>query len=132
MREMIKGDYSVFENSYKKNKGVVLISGHISNWELSASSGSVNCGIPLSCIARPQTNNLVNSKVNEYREKFGNEIIKTGANLRLIYERIRQKKIVAFLIDQAPPPEYSYYVNFFGMDVASYSGAAKIALKFDT
>lgn len=110
----------------------MVVSGHISNWELSASLISVNTGIKLYCIARPQTNNLVNTKLNSYREKYGNEVIETGANLRKIYEKMKQKEVVAFLFDQSAPPEYSYFVNFFGVNVASYSGAAKMALKFDS
>lgn len=132
LKQIVSGDYSIFINAFNKGKGVVIVSGHISSWELSASSSSVNTGIKVSCIARPQANNLVNSKINSYRVKYGNEIIETGANLRQIYERIKQKKIVAFLIDQSAPPEYSYYVDFFGVNTSSYSGAAKMALKFDT
>lgn len=132
LKEMIEGDYSDFIEAYNKNKGVVLVSGHISNWELSASSGNVNNGIKIFCIARPQTNELVNKKINLYREKFGNEVIETGANLRLIHEKINEKGVVAFIIDQSAPPEYSYFTEFFGVKVASYSGAGKIALKYDT
>jgi KDO2-lipid IV(A) lauroyltransferase len=73
----------------------------------------------------------VNTKLNSYREKYGNEVIETGANLRQIYEKIKQKKVVAFLFDQSAPPEYSYFVKFFGIDTATYSGAAKMALKFN-
>lgn len=132
LKEMVSGDVSEFVNAYGKNKGVSVISGHISNWEISASAAKVNSGIKLFCIARPQTNSLVNKKINQYREKFGNVVIETGANLRHIYQKVKEKEAVAFIIDQSAPAEYSYFVDFFGVDVASYSGAAKIALKYDT
>lgn len=132
LKEMVKGDYSNFIKTYNKNKGVIVISGHISSWELSASATRLNTGIKVHCIARPQTNELVNKKVNEYREKYGNEIIETGANIRLIHKIIKQKGVVAFIIDQSAPPEYSYFIDFFGVNTASYSGAAKIALKYNS
>lgn len=132
LKDMVKGDYTDFVNAFNNNKGVVVVSGHISSWELSASGTCVNTGIKISCIARPQTNELVNTKVNKYREKYGNDVIETGANLRLIHQRLKEKGVVAFIIDQSAPPEYSYFVDFFGVNTASYSGAAKVALKYET
>jgi KDO2-lipid IV(A) lauroyltransferase len=83
----------------------------------------------LKIIAKIQASRKLNDKVNQYRESGGNEIIQIGYSLRTIYERLKLKNIFCFLIDQSANPDYSVYVNFFGKNVATFSGPSRIALK---
>lgn len=77
-----------------------------------------------------QANNYLNRKVNQYRQLSGNRIVEMGIGLRELFKKIKDKEIIAFLIDQAPSPEVAVYVDFFGVKTASYSGPAKLALKY--
>jgi len=86
----------------------------------------------LNIIVKSQTNNLVNNKVNEFRELGGNRIIEIGSSLREIYNIVKENGIVCFLMDQSANPDYSVYSKFFGQNVATFSGPAKMALKFNT
>ena len=62
----------------------------------------------------------------------GNNIIEVGASLRSIFKLILQNSIVCFLVDQSAHSDYSVYADFFGHKVATFSGPAKMALKFKT
>mgnify|MGYP001157910888 CR=1 FL=1 len=83
----------------------------------------------LKIIAKKQASRKLNDKINDYRESGGNEIIQIGYSLRSVYEKLKLKNIFCFLTDQSANPDYSVYVNFFGQNVATFSGPARIALK---
>jgi len=119
-------------SALKKGRGIFFISGHISNWEISAFAYAKIFRTKINVIAKPQSNRFVNEKLTEYRELCGNEIIEIGVSLRTIFKKILQNEIVAFLMDQSAHPDYSVYAEFFGQKVATFAGPAKMALKFKT
>lgn len=118
--------------SLKKGHGVFFISGHISNWEITAFAYAKIFRGKLNVLAKPQSNKYVDKTLNHYRELSGNEIIPTGAPIRNVFKKILRNEIVCFLVDQSAHPIYSVYANFFGHKAATFSGPAKMALKFKT
>lgn len=118
--------------SLRKGHGVFFISGHISNWEITAFSYAKIFRGKLNVLAKPQSNKFVDRTLNHYREMSGNEIIPTGAPIRNVFEKILRNEIVCFLVDQSAHPVYSVYADFFGHKVATFSGPAKMALKYKT
>ena len=117
------------DDAITKGKGVILLSGHISNWELSAFAYPLLRRRALNIIAKIQASRMLNKKVNKYRKLSGNRIIQIGASLREAYKILKTNKILCFLIDQSAHPDYSVYVDFFGKKVATFAGAARMALK---
>jgi lauroyl/myristoyl acyltransferase len=117
-------------NGTQETKGIFFLSGHISNWELTAFAYSLIFHRRLNIIAKIQSNKKVNNRINSYRELSGNEIIEISASLRTIYSKIKNNEIVCFLVDQSANPDYSVYVDFFGRKVATFDGPAKMALKY--
>ena len=117
------------DEAIMKGKGVILLSGHISNWELSAFAYPLLRRRALNIIAKIQASKLLDKKINKYRRKSGNKIIQIGASLREAYQILKTNKILCFLIDQSAHPDYSVYVDFFGKKVATFAGSARMALK---
>ncbi|HEY5124633.1 MAG TPA: hypothetical protein VIK14_12945 [Ignavibacteria bacterium] len=113
-----------------KNNLRFFLSAHFSNWEYSAYTFPQLFGEKLDIIVKTQANQSIDRKINELRQKSGNEIIPIGLSLRGLFEKMRKKGIVCFLVDQSAHSEYSVYVEFFGKNVATFSGPAKLALKF--
>jgi Kdo2-lipid IVA lauroyltransferase/acyltransferase len=118
--------------SLQKGHGVFFISGHISNWEITAFAYAKIFRGKLDILAKPQSNKYIDERLNHYRELSGNEIILTGAPIRNVFKKILRNEIVCFLVDQSAHPVYSVYADFFGHKVATFSGPAKMALKFKT
>lgn len=118
-----------FFDTLSRNNGLFFISGHISNWEIIALF-SVVLSRKFNVVVKQQTNNLVDKKINAYRERLGNEMIEIGASLRNLYSKIKQKEIICFLMDQSANPDYSIYADFFGHKTATFAGPAKMALRF--
>lgn len=125
------GYYKLVDDLLAKGKGLFLISGHISNWEIMAYSYGKIFRKKLNIVAKSQSNKRVNKKVNEFRELGGNRIIEIGGSLREIFEIVKKNGIVCFLMDQSAHPDYSVYADFFGYKVATFSGPAKMALKMN-
>ena len=131
IRKYINFNGEVDENVFlDKEKLRFFISGHFSNWELSAFSFPLLFNEGLDIVVKTQANHRIDDKINELRRQSGNEVIHMGQSLRELYGKIHNKEIICFLIDQSAHSEYSVYAEFFGKKVASFAGPAKLALKF--
>jgi KDO2-lipid IV(A) lauroyltransferase len=118
------------EQAMDGGRGVILISGHFSNWELTAYAYSRIFRM-MNIIAKVQASRGLNQKINRYRELAGNKIIDIGASLRTIPAKLKDNRIVSFLIDQSAHPDYSVYIDFFGKKAATFAGPARYALKYN-
>ncbi|HRE41658.1 MAG TPA: hypothetical protein PLG90_10005 [Ignavibacteria bacterium] len=122
----------VMENAINSGRTILLTSGHFSNWELSAYAFPLIFKKPLDIIAKQQSNDELNILINKTRSISGNKIIQTGFSLRALYKLISGNNIIAFLIDQSAHSNSADYVDFFGMNVASFNGVSKLSLKYHT
>lgn len=113
---------------FKEGKGLILLSSHFGNWEFLAISVAMQIHHPFSVIVKPLRNPLVYEWMNNFRTKFGNEVVPLGISIRKTYQTLKEKKIVAMVADQRGPRE-GVKVNFFGKKVSVYSGPAALALK---
>jgi Kdo2-lipid IVA lauroyltransferase/acyltransferase len=112
----------------KLNKGLIMISAHFGNWEMTAFGVSQMLGIPLNVVVKEQTNRKVDKAINKLRTAKGNKMIDMRNSLREILSVLKGNGIVAMLGDQAAPKE-NIKVDFFIKDVPAFEGTAKIAIK---
>jgi Kdo2-lipid IVA lauroyltransferase/acyltransferase len=104
------------ENFYKakeKGKGVLFITGHCGNWELTALGFGAR-GEKMSSIARAQNNPYLNRLVEKARTKYGNTIIYKDNALMAVVSTLRQNGIIGILMDQAVIPEEGVIIDFLG------------------
>jgi KDO2-lipid IV(A) lauroyltransferase len=121
-------DFDDLVKGIENENGIFFLSGHFSNWELIAFSFPVITGYSLNIITKKQASKKLNLLINKFRSLSGNKMIETGMTLKEALRVVKQKKPVCFLVDQAGHPDYSVYSEFFGMNVASFVGPAKLAL----
>jgi Kdo2-lipid IVA lauroyltransferase/acyltransferase len=121
-------DLTVVHACYNRGKGMVVVSAHMSNWELMALALSVASGLPVSIVAQAQANEQVNDAINADRTMFGNKIVQMGISVREVVKALQRKEIVALAADQSGPQE-SPYVEFFGRLTATHQGPAVFALR---
>ena len=113
----------------KEGKGLIIVSAHFGNWELTAYGVSRIINEPLYVIVKEQTNKRIDKSINHIRELHGNRMIDMKQSPREILKLLNENKIVAMLGDQSAPQESSAKVNFFIPDVPMFEGAARIAIK---
>ncbi len=109
-------------------KGLIFISGHFGNWELTAYGTAKLLGSILNVVVKEQTNKMVNRGIEKIRSSGGNKMIDMRNSLREILTVLKNNGMVAMLGDQAAPKE-NVKVNFFVKDVPTFEGTAKIAIK---
>jgi Kdo2-lipid IVA lauroyltransferase/acyltransferase len=118
----------IINEKLKTGKGLILVSGHFGNWELTAYGVSRLCGKPFHVIVKEQSNKKVNERINKIRSEKGNVMIDMRNSLREVLTALKENKIVAMLGDQAAPKE-NVKVDFFIEGVPTFEGAARFALK---
>lgn len=118
----------IINEKLKAGKGLILVSGHFGNWELTAYGVSRLCGEPFHVIVKEQSNKKVDECINRVRTAKGNKMIDMRNSLREVLTALKEDKIVAMLVDQAAPKE-NVKVDFFIKGVPTFEGAARFAVK---
>ncbi len=122
-------DLVIISQKLKAGKGLVIVSAHFGNWELTAYGGGLLTGEPFNVIVKEQSNTMVDKRINRIRELRGNKMIEMTTAAREVLYLLRNNKIIAMLSDQSAPKENSVKVKFFTDDVPAFEGAARFALK---
>ena len=115
--------YRVAKNA---GRGVLVATGHIGNWELSAFAHALLTE-PMSVVVRPLDNPAIDRLVEERRALSGNRVITKKDALRRIVAALRANEAVGVLVDQNASLEEGVFVPFFGRDACSGRAFARIA-----
>ncbi|MFN8582439.1 MAG: lysophospholipid acyltransferase family protein [Gemmatimonadaceae bacterium] len=111
-------------------RGVVLVTGHLGNWELSAAWLAAR-GIPLDVIARRQANPLFDAWITRTREALGLHVVTDADAVRRVPRAFREGRAVGFVADQGVLGLASTFVPFFGRPAKTPRGPAVFALKYE-
>ena len=120
--------YEVLERAFAQGRGVVLVAGHLGNWELSAAYMSGR-GLPIDAIAMHMANPLSDDFFRRTRERFGTRVVFDDEAVRRIPRALKEGRAVGFLSDQGAKGLASTFVPFFGRPARTPRGAAVFALR---
>jgi len=126
--EFTEESQHLIDSALQRGKGLVMISGHFSNWELMALAvGAFSPKRPL-IIVHPFHNKAVDKIANRYRSLLGNSPVPMANSIRASLSQLNSNGIVALLADQSAAKE-SAPARFFGIEVPTFQGPASFALK---
>jgi KDO2-lipid IV(A) lauroyltransferase len=120
--------WNVVEEAMAEQKGVILVAGHLGNWELSGAYLAAR-GIDLEVVARQQENPLFDGYLTRTRHRIGMKVIYDGDAVRRVPRALRNKAMVAFVTDQGAAGLASTWVPFFKRLAKTPRGAATFALR---
>ncbi len=109
-----------------RGKGVLIVTGHLGAWELSAFYHSLMYH-PMGMIARRLDNRPLDAYVNRIRCLHGNFTISKDEFGRGLLKAIHAGKTVGILMDTNMTPPQGEFVKFFGIDACTGTGLAHIA-----
>lgn len=115
-----------------KGESVIILGGHIGNWE-HFSSVMVNCGFETLAVYKPQSKPLGDQLMYRIRKKKGVDLVSMKDALRKFHRKLDEGKPVALLLvaDQIPAKEdIHYWKTFMNQPTAWFTGGGKIAEKY--
>lgn len=116
------------EAARAEGRGVLLVSGHIGNWELGGAYVAAR-GVPIDAVARHMANPYVDGYFTRARERGGMRVIHDERAVREVPRSVRSGRAVAMLFDQGAVGLASIWVKFFGRYAKTPRGPATFALR---
>jgi len=107
-------------------QGIIIISAHLGNWEVSGHYVSTISNAPLVAVARKIRFKPFERWINRLRTRFGGELIDKKGALPKMREALRRGKNLGVLIDQGGEGAKA---KFFGHDVQAHAALALLALR---
>jgi len=115
---------------FEKKQSVVLVLGHYGNWEWMGPCITLNTGFQLVVIFRPLSQPFFDRMMTSWRTRFGTEIVPVNQTLRAMVANRHRVTATAFVADQAAPAN-AYWTTFLNQDTSVFTGAEKLAIKFN-
>lgn len=127
--ELVTG-WNVVEERMARRKGLILVAGHLGNWELGGAYLAAR-GLPVDAVARHMANPLFDRYLTATRQRIGMTVVHDEDAVRRVPRSLRGGRAVAFLTDQGTVGLASTWVPFFGRYAKTPRGPAVFALRLD-
>lgn len=114
-----------------RNQGFILVTGHLGNWEAIPQYMALT-GRPMSFVARPLDNPLMDKDLRSIRERFGSKTILKRSAARGMLRVLRAKGRVGLLMDQRVHPNEGKAYPFFGSPAYTTTMPARISIRTGT
>jgi len=125
------GDMSPFEHFFEKKQSVIIVMGHLGNWEL---CGAYFAQLPihqLYVIYHPLANRQFDALFYKMRTRCGLRLYAMKETFKRMVEDRDKLTATAFIADQTPPPSKAHWMTFLNQDTAVFKGTEALARKLD-
>ncbi len=112
-----------------ENKGVILLTAHIANWELGALIMGLSLDAQINVLVKKQRNKIFADWMSGIRERFTNKEVPLGASVRELYKTLLKGGIVGIVGDQRGRKDEGIVVNFFNQPTTTFQGFASLGIK---
>ena len=130
-RHFTCGDMSAFERYYKSKQSVIIVMGHLGNWELCGAYFSQLPLHPLYVIYHPLNNKHFDRLFYRMRTRLGVRLYPMKGAFRGMVKDRRKLTATAFIADQTPSPSNAHWMTFLNQDTPVFKGTETIARKLD-
>ena len=128
-RRVLMDDPAVLRKYFEQRKSVILVMGHLGNWELGGARFSQLALHRLYVIYHPLSNRHFERLIVRMRTRLGNRLYAMNDVLRGMLRDRAEVTATAFIADQSPSPERAIWADFLHQDTPVFSGTEKIARK---
>jgi KDO2-lipid IV(A) lauroyltransferase len=113
------------------NQSVILVGGHINNWEICAQAVPFYSTHECVAIFKPLSNKFFNAKITNSREKYG-LILAPMKETRLMFNQNEIPRAIIFGSDQSPSnPSNAYWMDFLNQETGVLFGTEKYAKEYN-
>ncbi|MBT33197.1 MAG: lipid A biosynthesis acyltransferase [Thalassobius sp.] len=122
----------MLDELHSQGKSLVVVMGHLGNWEWAGPCFSLHCKHQLFVVYRPLSNPYFEKMFCRSRTKFNTQIIPKKNTLRAMIANKKTVSAFALIADQAPSPiKSAIWMDFLNQDTPVYNGPEKIAKMLD-
>lgn len=112
--------------AFGSGRGVLFVTPHLGNWEYAAVVAAA-LGCPMTVIARPLDNPLLEPLLAAFRTRSGNAVLPKADAGREILRTLRRGGAIGILPDQHARPPDAVAVPFFGRPASTTTAVARLA-----
>jgi Kdo2-lipid IVA lauroyltransferase/acyltransferase len=123
---------ALFDKLAAEEKSVMLVMGHMGNWEWGGNSFSLECKQQLYVIYHPLKNKYFDGLIFRMRTRFGTRLITMKNTYKeMLGNREVAVSATAFIADQTPRPDNAYWTTFLNQDTPVFKGTEIISKKLN-
>ncbi len=123
---------ATFKKYNESKQSIILVMGHMGNWELAGAGFSQLVSSPkLYILYHPLSNKRFDQLVYHMRTRLGNGLYAMNESLRGMLRDRDKVTATAFIADQTPSPEGAYWTTFLHQDTPVFKGTEKLATKLN-
>ena len=123
--------FEMYAKVRHEGRGVIVVTGHIGNWEMFVFAFAAIFE-PMSYLARPIDNPLIEEMTVRIRSRFGNRPINKTNSVIVASKILRGGGILGILADVNAHPKEGVFVPLFGVPACTSTGAALLAIRTDS
>ena len=123
-----KAAQEVYDRHNAEGRGVMMVTGHFGNWELLVMAFAA-IHEPVSYLARPLDNPLIDEMTAKIRARFGNVPIDKNNSAMMAIRILTEGRGLGILADVNVHPKEGIFVPFFGVPACTSIGPAMIAAR---
>lgn len=120
--------YAEYQRLKSEGRGIIIVSPHLGNWEMLVFGWATYDG-PMSYLARPLDNPLLEKLTADLRKKFGNRPINKTNSVMTAARVLREEGLLGILADVNAHPKEGVFVPFFGVPACTSTGVALLAMR---
>lgn len=126
-----QASFDMLEKMAAENKSLVLVMGHLGNWEWAGNTVSLTCRHKLYVIYHPLSNPYFDRLMYRMRSRFGTGLIPMKDTFREMVARRGELSITAFIADQTPGPTNAHWMTFLNQDTPVFKGCELVSRKMN-
>lgn len=125
------GDLAPIERFFREKQSIVLVLGHMGNWEL---TGAMFCQLGLHqlyVIYHPLANRHFDDLFTKMRTRSGIKLYPMKGAFKGMLKNRDQLTATAFIADQTPRPDNAHWMTFLNQDTPVFRGTENISKTLD-
>jgi KDO2-lipid IV(A) lauroyltransferase len=125
-------DMPILDHYFEKNQNLVVVAGHLGNWEMLNLFGSARLSHQMVVVYHELQNDVFEDWFKNVRTRFGTEMVTMKEAISKAMQPRDRPFIFILINDQSPVPEKAFWTKFLNQDTGVFRGVELIARRLNS